>query len=208
MRLAARNSPPALPSPYNIVLLGSGRGSNAAAVLEAQRAGRLGRAQVAGILCDQPGARILELGPRFGVPAVYLDPAPFKTKLEGPAEARYIAQIRAWNANLVVLAGFMRVLKAEFLRAFAGRIINLHPSLLPAFPGLDAIRLAFDARGPATGCTVHAVTAEVDGGRILRQATVPIAPDDTLETLEAKVHAAEHELLPGVIADLSQGRLL
>ena len=111
-----------MPSSFNVVLLGSGRGSNAEAVLAAQRAGRLGRAQVAGLLCDQPGARMLELGPRFGVPAVYLDPAPFKTKLEGAAEQRYIAQIRAWNADLVVLAGFMRVLKAEFLRAFAGRI--------------------------------------------------------------------------------------
>jgi phosphoribosylglycinamide formyltransferase-1 len=197
-----------LPSSFNVVLLGSGRGSNAEAVLAAQRAGRLGRAQVAGLLCDQPGARMLELGPRFGVPAVYLDPAPFKTKLEGAAEQRYIAQIRAWNADLVVLAGFMRVLKAEFLRAFAGRILNLHPSLLPAFPGLEAIRQALEARVPATGCTVHEVTAQVDGGRILRQTTVPIAPGDTLETLAAKVHAAEHELLPGVIADLSLGRSL
>ncbi len=195
-------------SPFNVVLLGSGRGSNAEAVLAAQRAGRLGRAQVAGILCDQPGARILELGPRYGVPALYLDPAPFKTKLEGPAEERYIAQIRAWGADLVVLAGFMRVLKAEFLRAFAGQIINLHPSLLPAFPGLEAIRQACEARVPATGCTVHEVTATVDGGRILRQATVAIAPSDTLETLEAKVHAAEHALLPGVIADLSMGKFL
>jgi phosphoribosylglycinamide formyltransferase-1 len=190
----------------NVVILGSGRGSNAEAVLAAQRAGRLGRARVAGILCDQPGARILELGPRFGVPALYLDPAPFKTKLEGPAEQNYIAQIRAWNADLIVLAGFMRVIKRAFLDAFAGRIINLHPSLLPAFPGLDAIQQAFDARVPVTGCTVHFVTAQVDSGRILRQAEVPIAPDDTRETLEAKIHAAEHELLPAVIAELSQGK--
>jgi phosphoribosylglycinamide formyltransferase-1 len=196
-----------VPSSYNIVLLGSGRGSNAEAVLEAQRAGRLGRARVAGILCDQPGARILELGPRFGVPAVYLDPAPFKTKLEGAAEQRYIAQIRAWQADLVVLAGFMRVIKAEFLQAFAGRIINLHPSLLPAYPGLEAIRQAFEARVAATGCTVHEVTTQVDGGRILRQAAVPISPDDTLASLEAKVHAAEHELLPAVIAELSLKKL-
>jgi phosphoribosylglycinamide formyltransferase 1 len=189
-------------SAFNIVLLGSGRGSNAEAVLEAQRAGRLGRGRVAGILCDQPAARILELGPRFGVPARYLDPAPFKTKLEGVAEQNYIAQIRAWQADLVVLAGFMRVLKAAFLDAFAGRIINLHPSLLPAFPGLEAIRQAYDAQVPVTGCTVHWVTAQVDAGAILRQAQVPIVPGDTLETLEAKVHAAEHELLPAVIAEL------
>lgn len=190
-------------SSYNIVLLGSGRGSNAEAVLEAQRTGQLGRARVAGILCDQPDARILELGPRFGVPALYLDPAPFKTKLEGPAEQKYIDQIRAWHADLVVLAGFMRVIKAGFLNAFAGRIINLHPSLLPAFPGLDGIKQAFDARVPVTGCTVHEVNAHIDAGRILRQTEVRIMPTDTLDSLSAKIHHAEHELLPAVIAELS-----
>jgi phosphoribosylglycinamide formyltransferase-1 len=193
-------------SSYNIVLLGSGRGSNAEAVLQAQRAGKLGRARVAGILCDQPTARMLELGPQFGVSAVYIDPAPFKTKLEGVAEEKYIAQIREWKADLVVLAGFMRVIKQGFLDAFAGRIINLHPSLLPQFPGLDGIKQAFDARVAITGCTVHEVNAHVDGGRILRQTKVPIAPDDTLETLAAKIHAAEHVLLPAVIAELCEGK--
>jgi len=196
-----------LASSYNIVLLGSGRGSNAEAVLLAQRAGKLGRAQVAGILSDQPHAKILDLGPRFGVPALYVDPAPFKSKLEGEAEARYIAQIQAWNVELVVLAGFMRVIKSAFLAAFAGRIINLHPSLLPAFPGLDGIRQAWDARVPVTGCTVHEVNAQVDAGRILRQTRVPIAPGDTVESLAEKIHAAEHDLLPRVIAELSEGKI-
>ena len=194
-------------SDFKIVLLGSGRGSNAEAVLEAHAAGHLGRARVAGILSDQPAARILELGPRFAVPAVYLDPAPFKTKLEGPAEQNYIAQIRAWRADLVVLAGFMRVLKTAFLAAFEGRIINLHPSLLPAFPGLDAIAQAHAARVPVTGCTVHYVNADVDAGRILRQSEVPVLPSDTPDTLATRIHAAEHKLLPAVIADLSLGRL-
>ncbi len=194
-------------SPFKIVLLGSGRGSNAEAVLVAERAGKLGRAKVVGILCDQPGARILELGPRFGVPALYLDPAPFKTKLEGDAEQHYLAQIRAWQADLVVLAGFMRVIKRAFLEAFAGRIINLHPSLLPAFPGLESIKQAFDARVPVTGCTVHYVNAQVDAGNIIRQATVPILPGDTLDALETRVHAAEHQLLPAVVAELSNGKL-
>jgi phosphoribosylglycinamide formyltransferase 1 len=191
---------------FKIVLLGSGRGSNAEAVLVAERAGRLGRARVVGILCDQPAARILELGPRFGVPAVHLDAAPFKTKLEGDAEQRYIAQIRAWQADLVVLAGFMRVIKAAFLAAFDGRIINLHPSLLPAFPGRDSIAQALAARVPVTGCTVHYVNAQIDAGRILRQATVPVLAADTLDTLAARVHVAEHALLPAVIAELSQGK--
>ncbi len=195
-------------APYNIVLLGSGRGSNAEAVLLAQQAGKLGRARVVGILCDQSQAKMLELGPRFGVPALYLDPAPFKTKLAGVAEERFIAQICAWRADLVVLAGFMRVIKSAFLEAFAGRIINLHPSLLPAFPGLDGIRQAFEAQVPVTGCTVHEVNAQVDGGRILRQTQVLITPADTLETLTAKIHAAEHALLPAVIAELGEGKLL
>ena len=187
-----------------VVLLGSGRGSNAEAILNAQQQGRLGRAPVVGIFTDHPGVRMLELGPRFGVPAEYIDPAPFKTKLEGAAEERYIAAIRALGADLVVLAGFMRVLKPGFLNAFAGRIINLHPSLLPCFPGLDAIGQAFRHGVKVTGCTVHEVSVNVDGGRILDQETVRIEEADTEETLAAKIHAAEHRLLPAVIARLSE----
>ena len=108
--------------------------------------------------------------------------------------------------DLVVLAGFMRVIKPGLLAAFAGKIINLHPSLLPSFPGLDGIGQAFRRGVKVTGCTVHGVTAEVDGGPILDQATVRVAPGETLETLAAKVHAAEHALLPAVIARLSEMR--
>lgn len=189
-----------------VVILGSGRGSNAEAILQAQQEGRLGQARIVQILSDQPEAGILALGPRFGVPARFVDPAPFKTKLEGAGEERFIAAIRQAGADLVVLAGFMRVLKPGFLDAFAGRIINLHPSLLPAFPGLDGIGQAFRAGVKVTGCTVHQVTLEVDAGKILEQAQVPIEPGDTLEMLTAKVHAAEHRLLPAVIARLSEAR--
>ena len=187
-----------------VIILGSGRGSNAEAILQAQQAGRLGAAQVVGILTDQPVAGILALGPRFGVPAVFVDPAPFKTKLEGPGEDRFIEAIQAAQADLVVLAGFMRVLKPKFLTAFAGRIINLHPSLLPSFPGLDAIGQAVRRGVRITGCTVHYVTGEVDGGPILDQAAVRIEPGDTLEQAANRVHTAEHELLPAVIARLSR----
>ncbi|AOS45062.1 Phosphoribosylglycinamide formyltransferase [Lacunisphaera limnophila] len=186
-----------------VVILGSGRGSNAEAILQAQAAGRLGRAQVVRILSDQPGAGILALGARFGVPAQFVDPAPFKTKLEGEGEGRFIAAVREAAPDLVVLAGFMRVLKPGFLGAFAGKIINLHPSLLPAFPGLDGIGQAFRAGVKETGCTVHEVTLAVDAGRIIEQARVPLLPDDTVESLAARVHAAEHRLLPAVIARLS-----
>lgn len=187
-----------------VVILGSGRGSNAEAILKAQQVGQLGRASVVQILADKPDAGILVLGARFGVPAAFVDPAPFKTKLEGEGEVRFIAAVNAAAPDLVVLAGFMRVLKPGFLSAFAGRIINLHPSLLPSFPGLDGIGQAFRRGVKITGCTVHGVTAEVDGGPILDQAAVRIEAGDTLETLATKVHAAEHALLPAVIARLSE----
>ncbi|HVU16049.1 MAG TPA: phosphoribosylglycinamide formyltransferase [Candidatus Didemnitutus sp.] len=186
-----------------VVILGSGRGSNAAAILEAQQAGSLGRARVIHIYSDQPNAGILALGEKFGVPASFIDPAPFKTKLEGEGEERFIAAVRGAEPDLVVLAGFMRVLKPGFLQAFAGKIINLHPSLLPSFPGLDGIGQAWRRGVKVTGCTVHGVTAEVDGGPIIGQKPVTIEADDTLESLTAKMHAAEHELLPAVIARLS-----
>ncbi len=187
-----------------VVILGSGRGSNAEAILLAQQAGRLGRARVVQIFSDKPDAGILALGQRFGVPAAFVDPAPFKTKLEGAGEERFIAAIQACSPDLVVLAGFMRVLKPGFLAAFAGKIINLHPSLLPSFPGLDGIGQAWRRGVKVTGCTVHGVTAEVDGGPIIDQAVVRIEPGDTLEMLAANVHAAEHALLPAVIARLSE----
>ncbi len=186
-----------------VVILGSGRGSNAEAILQAQADGCLGRAQVVQIFSDQPDAGILALGPRFGVPAAFLDAAPFKTKLDGAAEQHYIAAILACRADLIVLAGFMRVLKLPFISKFEGKIINLHPSLLPSFPGLDGIGQAFRRGVKITGCTVHHVTLEVDGGPILDQAAVRIEETDTLETLARKVHAAEHALLPAVIARLS-----
>ncbi|HEX2101032.1 MAG TPA: phosphoribosylglycinamide formyltransferase [Candidatus Synoicihabitans sp.] len=187
-----------------IVILGSGRGSNAEAILRAQQDGALGRGRVVQIYSDRADAGILQLGERYGVPADFLDAAPYRTKLDGAGEQHYIAAITACQPDLLVLAGFMRVLKMPFLQTFEGRIINLHPSLLPSFPGLDAIGQAWRRGVKITGCTVHEVTLEVDGGPILDQAPVRIDPTDTLESLTAKVHAAEHALLPAVIARLSE----
>jgi phosphoribosylglycinamide formyltransferase-1 len=186
-----------------VVILGSGRGSNAEAILRAQQAGRLGRARVVQILSDRPDAGILALGPRFDVPARWLDPGPFKTKFDEAGESRYIEEISRLDPGLVVLAGFMRILKPRFLDAFPRKIINLHPSLLPSFPGLDAIGQAWRRGVKVTGCTVHYVTSEVDGGPILDQAAIRRESDDTPASFETRIHAAEHALLPAVIARLS-----
>lgn len=186
-----------------VVVLGSGRGTNAEAILRAQELGQLGFTSVAGIISDRLDAPILKLGRRYDVPAFYLHPGKYKTKLAGEDEEHYINMINQLSAHLVVLAGFMRVIKPKFIQAFAGRIINLHPSLLPQFPGLNAIEQAYDAKVQETGCTVHFVNEVIDGGEIIEQSKVAIDPDDTLQSLEEKVHTAEHELLPKVINDLS-----
>ncbi len=191
----------------NVVILGSGRGGNARRLLEAEREGALGEARISAIFCDRPEAPILKLGPAFGVKAHYLDPGEYRTKLTGDAERAYIEAIEAERPGLVVLAGFMRVIKAPFIQTFEGRIINLHPSLLPSFKGLHAVRQAYDYGVKITGCTVHFVTEDVDGGPIIDQAAVRIENKDTLETLEEKVHAAEHRLLPEVVARLSRERV-
>ncbi|OHE80341.1 MAG: phosphoribosylglycinamide formyltransferase [Verrucomicrobia bacterium RIFCSPLOWO2_12_FULL_64_8] len=185
-----------------VVILGSGRGSNAEAILKTQQAGRLGRAQVVQIFSDKADARILELGPIFNVAARFIEPGPFRTKFDDVSEARYLEEIRQLAPGLIVLAGFMRILKPRFIDAFPMKIINLHPSLLPSFPGLDAIGQAWRRGVKVTGCTVHYVTAEVDGGPIIDQSVVRVDETDTLATLEAKMHEAEHALLPAVIARL------
>ncbi len=187
----------------NIAILGSGRGSNALAILEAQRAGKLGNARVVSIFCDIPGARILELGKPFGVPAFQPEVGPFKTKFPEEIEAAWAQKIHDTGADFIVLAGFMRVIKKPLLDAFAGKIINLHPSLLPAFAGLDGIGQAWRYGVKFSGCTVHYVNAEVDGGAIIDQAVVRREPGDTLESFSEKIHAAEHALLPDVIRRLS-----
>ncbi len=186
-----------------VVILGSGRGSNAEALCKAWQEGRLGRAEIAALYADRTDAGLLALGPRFGIPAAFIDPAPFKTKLEGEGERRFIDAVSSQRPGLVVLAGFMRVVKPGFLQAFAGKVINLHPSLLPSFPGLDGIGQALRHGVKITGCTVHHVVPAIDAGPIIDQAAVRIEPDDTLESLATRVHAAEHALLVDVVRRLS-----
>ena len=188
-----------------VVILGSGSGSNAEAILSAVSTGQLEEVEIAAVYSDVAEAGILQKAEGFQVKAAHLDPGSFRTKLDGEAEGQWIEAISADEPDLIVLAGFMRVLKTSFLQAFPGKIINLHPSLLPSFVGLDAIRQAHDRGVKVTGCTIHWVNEEVDGGEIIAQAPVRVMPGDTLELLAQKIHAAEHMVLPSVIRDLSLG---
>ncbi|MGB0272841.1 MAG: phosphoribosylglycinamide formyltransferase [Opitutales bacterium] len=192
---------------YPIVILGSGRGSNAEALLKAQASHNLGRAEVAALISDVADAGILNFGQKYAVPAIYQDPGRTGPRLSAEADAIYIERIRSFSPKLIVLAGFMRILSPAFIDAFEGKIINLHPSLLPSFKGAHGIRDAYDYGVKVTGCSVHWVTPALDGGPILDQKTVRIDAADTLELLEKKVHIAEHQLLPSVVARLSKGEL-
>ena len=189
---------------FRIGVLGSGKGSNFAALADACANGKL-PAEMAIVLSDVADAGILERGRERQIPAQSIPPGQFRTKLDEEAERAFIAALREAKADLVVLAGFMRVLKGEFLRAFEGRIVNIHPSLLPSFPGLEAWKQALDYGVKVTGCTVHFVDAGVDSGPIIGQQTVPVLDHDTAESLHQRIHAAEHELYPRCIAALARG---
>jgi len=133
------------------------------------------------------------------VPNAYLPPGKFRTRLEPTVETELVKMLKAAGVELVALAGFMRVLKEPMLNAFPRRIINLHPSLLPKFPGMEAWKQALDAGENSTGCTVHFVDSGIDTGEIIAQREVPVLPNDTPESLHARIQIAERELYPEVI---------
>jgi phosphoribosylglycinamide formyltransferase 1 len=192
---------------FRIGVLGSGKGSNFVAIAEACMAGRI-PAEISIVLSDVAEAGILERARERHIPARFIAPGKFRTKLDEEAERAWIGALREAAVDLVVLAGFMRVLKGEFLRAFEGRIVNIHPSLLPSFPGLDAWKQALDYGVKVTGCSVHFVDAGVDSGPIIGQQTVPVLDDDTAQTLHQRIHAAEHELYPKCVAAIARGGVL
>ena len=183
-------------------ILGSGKGSNCRAILEQIRSGKLS-AVCRIVISDVEDAGILEIAREFGVPTIFLPPGKFRTKLEPEVEAELVRLLRSAGVELVVLAGFMRVLKPVMLDAFPHRIINLHPSLLPKFPGLEAWAQALAAGEAVTGCTVHYVDAGVDSGEIIAQQSVPILPNDTALALHQRIQLAERELFPAVIGKLA-----
>jgi len=193
-------------NPFRLGVLGSGKGSNFAALADAIGAGKI-PAQAAIVLSDVESAGILAHARERKIPAQFIPPGKFRTKLEDESERAFVEVLRAAKVDLIVLAGFMRVLKGEFLRAFEGRILNVHPSLLPSFPGLQAWKQALDHGVKVTGCTVHFVDAGVDSGAIIGQQAVPVLDYDVPESLHARIHSAEHELYPKCVAAIARGEI-
>jgi phosphoribosylglycinamide formyltransferase 1 len=179
-------------------ILGSGKGTNCRAILERIKSGEL-EAEARLIVSDVFDAAILDIAREFLVPNAYLPPGNFRTILEPVAESELVRMLQEAEVDLVILAGFMRILKTATLQAFPRRILNIHPSLLPKFPGLSAWTQALAAGENVTGCTVHFVDEQIDHGAIIAQREVPILPGDTPETLHARIQDAERALYPEVI---------
>jgi phosphoribosylglycinamide formyltransferase-1 len=175
---------------------------NFRAIVEQINDGKL-NAEVRIVISDVPDAGILSYARDYQIPALYVHPGKYRTKLTEEVEYDIVRLLQEADVGLVVLAGFMRVVKQPLLDAFPRSIINIHPSLLPNFPGLEAWKQALAAGVSVTGCTVHYVEAGVDSGEIIDQRAVPVSPGDTAESLHARIQAAEHELLPAVIERLS-----
>ncbi|HEX8176572.1 MAG TPA: phosphoribosylglycinamide formyltransferase [Pyrinomonadaceae bacterium] len=185
-----------------IGILISGRGSNMMALAEAVRAGRISDAEIAVVISDKPGAAGINRARELGLKAVVIERAG-RSRAEHDREI--MSALRANGVQLVCLAGYMRLLSAEFIEAFRGRVINIHPSLLPAFPGLDAQRQALEHGVRWTGCTVHFVDEHLDAGPIILQQPVPVADDDTVETLSARILEQEHKLYVDAVALVTSG---
>mgnify|MGYP000915448359 FL=1 len=190
-----------------IVILGTGNGSNAEVILKSSVEGQLGDTEVVGVFSDVEDSNILTHSKNYNVLGKFLDPGNKISTITHEQEDNWIREIKASNPDLVVLAGFMRIISKRFLKEFDFKVINLHPSLLPSFPGLNSIEKAFNKKVKITGCTVHWVNEEVDGGEIIAQAPVRIMDGDNLELVKQKIHAAEHMLLPWVIRDLANGTI-
>lgn len=184
-------------------ILGSGSGSNMQAILDAIDAGALD-ARISIVLSDNPDAYILERARKRGIATALIDCRGFKTRFPEEAQQETAARLRDAGVDLVCLAGFLRLVKRPLLDAFPNRIINIHPALLPAFPGLESWKQALDAGVSETGCTVHYVDEGMDTGPVILQETVPVFPCDTAESLHARIQVAEHRLYPAAIAKVGQ----
>ena len=188
---------------FRIGVLGSGKGSNFVAIADAIARGEV-PADVALVASDVEDAGILQHARERGLRAEFVPPGKFRTKLDEDAERLYIPKLQEARVDVIVLAGFMRILKGDFLRAFHERVVNIHPSLLPAFPGLEAWKQALDYGVKVAGCTVHFVDQGVDSGPIIAQETVPVLDGDTAATLHERIQQAERRVYPRVVAGLAR----
>lgn len=193
-------------SKLRLGILGSGKGSNMVAIADACSASDCPY-EIATVISDVETAGILDHARARGLAAQFIPPGKFRTKLDEDAERQYIAALQNARVDCIALAGFMRILKGEFLRAFTNRVINIHPSLLPAFPGLEAWRQALDYGVKITGCTVHFVDQGIDSGAIIAQSPVPVLDTDTAEILHARIQIAERHLYPQALRALASDRL-
>lgn len=191
-------------NPFRIAVLASGRGSNLAALIEACADGRI-PARIVLAASDKVTAPALRLAEARSIATLGLAPRGYPSR--AAFDADLFVRVAASGADLVVLAGFMRILDAEVADAWAGRIVNIHPSLLPKYPGLDTHRRALEAGDAAHGASVHFVTAELDGGPLIAQVRIATMPDDTAESLAARLLPCEHELLVACVAEIASGRI-
>jgi len=179
-----------------IAILISGRGSNMAALIDGVRSGAIANAEVAVVISDQRAAGGLERAAESGIETVLIER---QGRSREEHDREIVTALKVRNIDLVCLAGYMRVLSADFIDAYRGRILNIHPSLLPLFPGLNAQQQALDQRATISGCTVHFVDETLDGGPIIAQREVPVSDDDTAESLAARILIAEHQLYPEAV---------
>ena len=189
----------------NVGVLASGAGSNLQALLDAAARGQLGPARIVVVGANVPGCPALDRAARAGVPVFALDHRSFPTRAD--FDQALAARLQAAGVDLVVLAGFKRLLTPEFLRLFPQRVINIHPALLPAFPGVHAQAQAFVYGVKLAGCTVHFVDEGTDTGPIIAQSAVPVLEDDDEQQLQRRILIEEHRLLPAVVRAMAEGRI-
>ncbi len=181
----------------NIAVLASGNGSNLQAIINAVKSKKI-KAKIVLVFSDKADAFALKRAAKVKIPALHLSPKDFTDRAQ--FDAAVAKALKTAGVDVVVLAGYMRLLSPGFIHAYEGRILNVHPALLPAFKGAHGIRDAFEYGVKVTGATVHIVTEEMDAGPILAQAAVAVTPKDTFESLAKKIHAVEHKIYPAAIA--------
>jgi phosphoribosylglycinamide formyltransferase 1 len=188
----------------NFAVLASGRGGNLQAIITAIKAGKI-QAHLKAVISDKKDAYALEHARQAGIPAFYMDPKDFSSRES--FDKAVVERLQEFKVDFVVLAGYMRLVSDHFIQQYPDKILNVHPSLLPAFKGMHAIKKAFDSGAAVTGCTIHFVVGEMDSGPIILQERVSIDPKDTLESLEEKIHQAEHRIYPKAIDLFARGKL-